>query len=66
MVATELNRLPSFKNRRAPAPRENETKGTEEEAREEPLERSRDLSAKWAGYRDKKFLGYRPREKLFC
>ena len=66
MVATELNRLPSFKSRRALSPRENETKGTEEQARAKPLERSRGISAKWAGYRDKKFLGYRPKEKFFC
>jgi len=45
MVATESNRLPSFKNRPAQSPRENETKGTEEQSREEPLERSRGLSA---------------------
>ena len=41
MVATESNRLPSFKNRRALSPRENETKGTEEQARAKSLERSR-------------------------
>jgi len=45
MVATESNRLPSFKDRPAQSPRENETKGTEEQSREEPLERSRGLSA---------------------
>jgi hypothetical protein len=45
MVATELNRLPSFKNRRALSPRENETKGTEEQAGAKSLERSRGLSA---------------------
>jgi hypothetical protein len=36
MVATESNRLPSFKNRPALSPRENETKGTEEQARARP------------------------------
>jgi hypothetical protein len=45
MVATESNRLPSFKNRRTLSPRENETKGTEEQARAKPLERSRGISA---------------------
>ena len=45
MVATESNRLPSFKDRPAQSPRGNETKGTEEQSREEPLERSRGLSA---------------------
>ena len=44
MVATESNRLPSFKNRRTSSPLENETKGTEEQAREKPLERSRGIS----------------------
>src|SRR4029077_7198006 len=33
MVATELNRLPNFKNRRALAPLENDTEGTEERSR---------------------------------
>jgi hypothetical protein len=37
MVATKSNRLPSFKNRRALSPPENETKGTEEQARENLL-----------------------------
>jgi hypothetical protein len=45
MVATESNRLPSFKNRRTLSPRENGTKGTEEQARAKPLERSRGISA---------------------
>jgi hypothetical protein len=45
MVATKSNRLPSFKSRRALSPRENETKGTEEQARAKPLERSRGISA---------------------
>jgi hypothetical protein len=45
MVATESNRLPSFENRRTLSPRENETKGTEEQARAKPLERSRGISA---------------------
>jgi hypothetical protein len=45
MVATKSNRLPSFKNRRTLSPRENETKGTEEQARAKPLERSRGISA---------------------
>src|ERR1700745_2689609 len=60
------NRLPSFKSRRTLSPLENETKGMEEQSREEPLERSRAICKQWAGYRDRKFLGYRPREKLFC
>jgi hypothetical protein len=33
MVATELNRLPSFKSRRTLSPLENDTKGTEERSR---------------------------------
>jgi hypothetical protein len=45
MVATESNRLPSFKNRRTLSPPENETKGTEEQARENLFERSRGISA---------------------
>ena len=45
MVATKSNRLPSFKNRRTLSPPENETKGTEEQARAKPLERSRGISA---------------------
>jgi hypothetical protein len=45
MVATKSNRLPSFKNRRALSPRENETKGTEQQARAKPLERSSGTSA---------------------
>jgi hypothetical protein len=45
MVATKSNRLPSFKNRRTLSPRENGTKGTEEQARAKPLERSRGISA---------------------
>src|SRR6266481_6595293 len=45
MVATKSNRLPSFKNRRTLSPLENEIKGTEEQSREKPLERSRDISA---------------------
>jgi hypothetical protein len=43
MVATKSNRLPSFKNRRTLSPPENETKGTEEQARAKPLERSRGI-----------------------
>jgi hypothetical protein len=67
MVATESNRLPSFKNRRTLSPRENEIKATEEQARAKPLERiERHICKQWAGYRDKKLLGYRPKEKLFC
>ena len=45
MVATELNRLPSFKSRRTLSPLENEPKETEEQSREEPLEQSRDIPA---------------------
>jgi hypothetical protein len=45
MVATESNRLPSFKNRRTLSPRENEIKATEEQARAKPLERSRGIFA---------------------
>jgi hypothetical protein len=44
MVATKSNRLPSFKNQWTLSPRENETKGTEEQARAKPLERSRGIS----------------------
>ena len=63
MVATELNRLPSFKNRRTLSPREMKP-------RERKSKREQNLSSdrgpylqQWAGYRDKKLLGYRPREK---
>jgi hypothetical protein len=67
MVATESNRLPSFKNRRTLSPRENETKGTEEQARAKPLERSRGISANSGlDIETKKLLGYRPKEKFFC
>ena len=55
MVATKSNRLPSFKNRRALSPRENETKGTEEQARAKPPRAIEGhISKQWAGYRDKK------------
>jgi hypothetical protein len=66
MVATKSNRLPSFKNRPALSPRENETKGTEEQARAKPLERSRGTSANSGLDIEKNFLGYRPKEKFFC
>src|ERR1700741_2525087 len=65
MVATKSNRLPSFKNRRAFSPQENETKGKEEQARAKPLERSRAICKQWAGYRDKNFSATGRRRSFF-
>ena len=66
MVATGLNRLPSFKSRRTLSLLENEPRERKEQSREKPLEQSRAIYKQWTGYRDKKSLGYQPKEKLFC
>jgi hypothetical protein len=67
MVATKSNRLPSFKNRRTLSPRENETKGTEEQARAKPPRAIEGHISKTVGWISRqKLLGYRPKEKFFC
>ena len=66
MVATESNRLPSFKNRRALSPRENEQRERKSNPEKNLSSNREPICKQWAGYRDKKFLGYRPKEKLFC
>ena len=66
MVATELNRLPSFKSRRALSPQKMKP-------RERKSKPEQNLSTNRGAYlqsgldiETKKFFGYRPKEKFFC
>ena len=66
MVATESNRLPSFKNRRTLSPLENEPRKRKSHP-EKNLSSDREPSANSGlDIETKKSLGYRPREKFFC
>jgi hypothetical protein len=61
MVATELNRLPSFKSRRTLSLLENEPR----ERKSNPEKNLRHLqTVGWISRQ--KLLGYQPKEKLFC
>ena len=67
MVATELNRLPSFKNRRALSPRENETKGNGKSKPEQNLSSDRGVYPANSGLDiETKNFSATSRRKFFC